>query len=162
MLYLLDANVLITANRDYYPLQRVPQFWDWLLDRGEAGEIKVPQEMYDEVVGGTDDASTWLQSAPVRRAMVLDEEADPALVAYVVESGYAHDLNDAELEKVGKDPFLIAYALARPERCVVTVEVSKPTQTRANRRVPDVCDDLGVRHCNTFELCRHAGFSTRA
>jgi hypothetical protein len=162
MLYLLDANVLITANRDYYPLQRVPQFWDWLLDRGEAGEIKVPVEMYDEVVGGHDDASTWLQSAPVRKSVVLDEEADPGLVTYVVDRGYAHDLNDAELEKMGKDPFLIAYALARPDRCVVTVEVSKPTAVRANRRVPDVCDDLGVRHCNTFDLIRQAGFTIRS
>ncbi|MCY4508918.1 MAG: DUF4411 family protein [Acidobacteria bacterium] len=32
MLYLLDANVLIDAHRDYYPLGRVPEFWDWLID----------------------------------------------------------------------------------------------------------------------------------
>jgi len=31
LLYLLDANVLIAANRDYYPLGRVPEFWDWLV-----------------------------------------------------------------------------------------------------------------------------------
>ena len=30
VLYLLDANVLIDANRDYYPIHRVPEFWDWL------------------------------------------------------------------------------------------------------------------------------------
>ena len=31
MLYLLDANVFIDANRDYYPLDRFPEFWDWLV-----------------------------------------------------------------------------------------------------------------------------------
>ena len=30
LLYLLDANVLIDAHRDYYPLGRVPEFWDGL------------------------------------------------------------------------------------------------------------------------------------
>ena len=28
MLYLLDANVLISAHRDYYPVKRVPEYWD--------------------------------------------------------------------------------------------------------------------------------------
>ncbi len=32
MLYLLDANVLIDADRDYYPIDRVPEFWDWILE----------------------------------------------------------------------------------------------------------------------------------
>lgn len=27
MLYLLDANVLITASRLYYPVDQVPEFW---------------------------------------------------------------------------------------------------------------------------------------
>lgn len=30
MLYLLDANVLITANNSYYEIGRVDEFWDWL------------------------------------------------------------------------------------------------------------------------------------
>lgn len=31
MLHILDANILIDANRDYYPMDRVPEFWEWLL-----------------------------------------------------------------------------------------------------------------------------------
>jgi len=34
VLYLLDACVLIDANRDYYPIARVPEFWEWLLEMG--------------------------------------------------------------------------------------------------------------------------------
>ena len=47
MLYLLDANVLIDADRDYYPLERVPEFWDWLVDGGVKGRVKIPLEMYE-------------------------------------------------------------------------------------------------------------------
>ena len=42
----------------------------------------------------------------------------------VVSAGYAPDLTDDEVEKIGRDPFLIAYALADPpERCVVTGKI---------------------------------------
>lgn len=37
MLYLLDANTLIDANRDYYGLDSVPQFWEWLIHMGQQG-----------------------------------------------------------------------------------------------------------------------------
>ena len=50
LLYLLDANVLVDADRDYYPINRIPEFWDWLAVMGELGRVKVPQEMYEEVV----------------------------------------------------------------------------------------------------------------
>ena len=50
VLYLLDANVLIDANRDYYPIERVPEFWDWLAEIGRLGRVKVPQEFYEEIV----------------------------------------------------------------------------------------------------------------
>ena len=48
-LYLIDANVLIRANTDYYPLDRVPQFWDWLIAKASEGLIKMPFEIYDEI-----------------------------------------------------------------------------------------------------------------
>ncbi|MFQ5673075.1 MAG: DUF4411 family protein, partial [Nitrospinales bacterium] len=61
----------------------------------------------------------------------------------------------------GCDSFLIAYALASKKgRCVVTTEVSKPNRQRANRHVPDVCDELGVAWCDTFEFLRALNFST--
>lgn len=45
MLFLLDANVLIDAHRDYYPLDRVPEFWSWLEHQGENGRAAIPVEV---------------------------------------------------------------------------------------------------------------------
>jgi hypothetical protein len=91
----------------------------------------------------------------------LDEAADPRLVARVIDQGYAPDLTDDEVEKIGRDPFLIAYALVAPqERCVVSTEVSAPKKTRANRRIPDVCQTMGVRCTNTFGFLRALDFRT--
>lgn len=162
MIYLIDANVLIDAARDYYPVDMVPEFWDWLCHQGQQGLVKIPQEILEEVCDGRDPAADWLRDETVKTSMLLGEEVDVALVARVVDSGYAPDLTDDEVTRVGRDPFLIAYALARPqERCIVTTESSKPSKQRANRKLPDVCDGFGVRHCNTFEFTRRLGFSTR-
>ena len=159
MLYLLDANVLIDADRDYYPINRVPQFWDWLLDNANAGRLKVPVEMYEEVVAGNGALPDWLRNN--RISLVLDEEADPHIVNLVISEGYADNLTDVAVEQVGRDPFLIAYALADlGSRCVVTTEASRPSRIGANRHIPDVCDSFDIPHCNTFELVRALDFRT--
>jgi hypothetical protein len=138
MLYVLDAGVLITANNSYYPVDRVPEFWAWLHHVGESGTAKIPLEFYEEVKEGRKDG-----------------DKDPLY------EGYANDLTDDEIEQIGRDPFLIAYALVDTKnRCVVTREVSKPSRTRQNRHIPDVCAGLGVKCCDPFVFARDLGFST--
>ena len=110
VLYLLDANVLIDANRDYYPIDRVPEFWDWLIAMGKRGRVKVPLDVYEEITDGNDAVAIWLKDN--RDALLLDEDVREELVMRATEEGYANDLSDSEIEKVGRDPFLIAYALA--------------------------------------------------
>ena len=159
MLYLLDANVLIDARRDYYPPDRVPQFWQWLVDMGTQGRVRIPREIFDDIVRGNDELVDWLKRH--KPSLVLDEYAPRELVAYVTEQGYARDLADDEIEKIGSDAFLIAHALADVgNRCVVTTESSKPSRTRANRHVPDVCRDLDVDCIDTFQLIRQLDFRT--
>jgi hypothetical protein len=123
-LYLLDANVLITANRDYYSMEMVPVFWEWLLHMAEQGRVKMPIETLEEVRDGggkvkKDALVTWLNRADVYEKLVLKEDADPEIVNSVIAKGYAPDLDDTELEEVGRDPFLIAYAAADPDNRVV-------------------------------------------
>ena len=159
MLHLIDANVLINAARDYYPLDRVPQFWEWLEGMGQNGALKIPLEVYEEVISG-DALVDWLKAN--RSTMVLDESVDPGLLSRVVEQGYAPDLTDSEIEEIGADPFIIAYALADPtNRCVVTMEASKPSRQRANRHIPDVCRAFNIRCINTFQLIQELDFRIR-
>lgn len=161
MLYLLDANVLIDANRDYYPISRVPEFWDWLVHIGENDLAKIPLEIYEEIKDGKDDFTNWARTNATETALLFTEEVVESLVARVIDEGYADDLADDEIEKIGRDPFLVAYALVAPsERCVVTTEVSKPRRQRANRHLPDVCQKFGIETYNTFGFVRNLDFST--
>lgn len=161
MLYLLDANVLIDANRDYYPLNRVPEFWDWLINMGERGLVKIPIETYGEIEVGTDELAVWAKERYVRDALKFEEEVKIELVRQVISDGYANDLDDIELSKLGKDPLLISYALVDPgSRCIVTTEKSRPKSVRSNRHVPDVCKDCGIIALHTFNLISELNFST--
>lgn len=161
MLYLLDANVLITANRQYYPLDRVPEFWEWLVHNGVSGHVKMPQENIEEITIGRDNLARWLSTRSHREALQLDEVVDVGLVQQVTARGYAPDLTDDEVDTIGRDPFLVAYALRdRNGRRIVTTEVSKPSRQRANRHLPDVCLSVGVTSINSFDLLAALNFST--
>jgi hypothetical protein len=162
LLYLLDANVLIDANRDYYPIERVPEFWEWLQNAGENDHVRIPLEVYEEISDGKDELANWAKQEQIKTALLFQEEVDVSLVSLAIDQGYASDLTDDEVVKIGRDPFLIAYALRdAASRCVVTTEVAKPSRNRANRHLPDVCRDLGVGCYNTFEFVRALNFSTR-
>jgi len=166
MLYLLDANVLITAHNRYYPIDTVPEFWSWLVHKGNAGDLTMPLENYEEVKeGGTDEEKDllfgWIKQEEVKAAIIFDEKVDADLVACVINEGYATDLTEDEVLQIGRDPFLIAYALASPaDRCVVTTEVSAPSKLRQNRRIADVCTTMGIDCCDTFAMMKVLGFKT--
>lgn len=113
MLHLFDANVLITASNTYYSLDQIPEFWSWVEYQATLGTIKLPQEMLEEVLAGgknDDPLLDWMNDH--KAALVFNENVDPTLVQYVVDNGYAPDLTDDQLEEIGRDPFLIAYAMA--------------------------------------------------
>lgn len=157
MLYLLDANVLIRAHEDYYPIDRVPQFWEWLIEQAGAGHVKMPFEIHDEIAVSNGPLKDWIVDRDVKAALILDEEVDQALFNRVLNEGYGENLTDAELEEIGRDPFLTAYCVGQ-ERSVVTKENSSPRKQRANRKVPDVCAQFAVPCMNDFALYRVLNF----
>lgn len=85
-LYLLDANTLIDAKRDYYPISRVPEFWEWLIYQGQQGKIKIPIEVYEEFSdtrdkdGEMDELADWAASKEVKDALLFIEQAEQDLV----------------------------------------------------------------------------------
>ncbi len=118
--------------------------------------------MYEEIKEGDDDLAEWIKNDHNKDALLFDEDVNVDLVSRVTDDGYANDLSDDEVEKIGRDPFLVAYALAdEGNRGIVTTEVSKPSRQRANRHLPDVCNTFGVPCFNTFQFTRALDFSTR-
>ena len=154
MLYLLDANVLITASNQYYPINRFPEYWEWILYQGQAGRIKIPWKIMNEILAGQtkkDKLKEWLRENQNKHTLLLDEEVDERAVRETVSNGYADKLASEQIASLGRDPFLIAYCLAdRGHRRIVATEVSKPGKQPHNRHIPDACKLLNVGCYNPF------------
>ncbi|HBY42162.1 MAG TPA: DUF4411 domain-containing protein [Brevundimonas sp.] len=165
-MFLIDANCLITAHNHYYPTNRVPEYWAWIAHHAKAGRLKMPVEIYEEIAVGMNDAEKdllfgWIKSTGIKNDLVLGEECDLESVQNILLNGYAADLTEIELAKIGRDPFLIAYGRADPAgRCVVTHEQSAKDAKRSKRKIPDVCAQFDVPCCSFWQLLRKLDFKT--
>jgi len=157
-MYLLDADTLIKAEDIYYSKERFPIFWEWLHFQATSGLVKTPLAQYDEVTAGTGEIVRWLKSDEIASSLILDEDIDDAMVQDTIANGYADDLNDIELPKLGRDPILISHARASKGRTVVSFETSAPSKQRQNRKVPDVCKDFDIICIDLFGLIRALDF----
>ena len=77
----------------------------------------------------------------------------PPLCRKLSTTGTRPTSRTTKLREIGRDPFLIAYGMARPDRCVVTSEPSSPKKQRKNRRIPDVCNTFGITLLRRSVLC---------
>ena len=161
LLYLLDANTLIDADQYYYGVNQVPQFWDWLLHEADAGRVKMPEEIWHEIKNSSSALGPWINDSAHKRLLILDEQPDAGLLNTVINTAYAPDLTDAELEQIGADPFLVAYSLVdAADRVVVTKEVSAPSKLRGKRKLPDACNIMQVRWMTDFTMYKTLNFKT--
>jgi hypothetical protein len=160
-MYLIDANVLIRADADFYPLDRIPQFWEWLVAQGSSGNVKMPAEIHEEIANGNDDLAGWVKETHVKEALLLREEIDPTVVQKVLEHGYQYSdplFSETDIQRIGRDAFLIAYAMDDPARTIVTRETSASSKKRGNRKVPDACDGCGIGWTSDYEMYRLLDF----
>ena len=77
---------------------------------------------------------------------------------HVIDTAYAPDLADHELEEAGRDPFLVTYGLMQENRTIVTKEISSPSKLRGRRKVPDACDILNIPCISDFRFYEARNF----
>ena len=159
-MYLLDAKTLIRANADFYALDRIPQFWEWLIEKGSSGDIKIPPEIQAEIADDKDQLTQWIKDSNVKDVLILDDILPLYFVQKILDIGYAPNLNETEIEKIGRDVFLVAYAyFSNKKRTVETCEVSTPSRKRGNTKIADACNMLGVKWTTDFEMYQLFNFN---
>lgn len=79
MAYLLDANVFIAAKNLHYGLDFCPAFWDWLIDRNQAGIVYSIEKVADEIEAGADEQECLCHSscASAIARSLADTESPP-------------------------------------------------------------------------------------
>ena len=154
-LFVLDANVFITAYRSYYAFDLCPGFWDCLLHYFNEGRILSIDRVRDELVGNVDELSNWVKDLP--EGLFVPSLQEPVTDAYreVISWVYANDQFSGQAKDEfsrGADGWLIAYGIAHDHR-LVTLEAY---QQNVRRRVPipNVCERFGIEHVDTFGMLR--------
>ncbi len=148
--FCLDANVLIQAWQKYYSPTFCPDYWEVLNKLGNQGRIFISEMVYEEIIRTDDDLSKWLKTSriPVRE---IDELVTKSLQAIYSKNPLHKNLVDNTKARSLADPWVIAHAIN--EKAVVVTKEEKVTALNSNKiKIPNVCDNMGVRWINDFQL----------
>jgi len=149
-IYCLDANVLIQAWQKYYAPRLCPDYWDVLNEIGIQKKIFLPQLVFEEIVRTEDDLADWLKQSkiPVRE---IDEPVTKCLQAIYSRNTLHQNLVDNTKARSLADPWVIAHAIN--EKATVVTKEEKVTALNSNRiKIPNVCENMGVRWINDFDF----------
>ena len=155
--YVLDANVFMTAHHDYYAPDLCPGFWECLEHYSRAGRLSSIDRVRSEILS-PDKLVEWIKQAPsdLFRSSAQHEVVKVFSQMQTWVQGNAQFLSQAkdEFARVA-DGWLAAYAKVHGA-IVVTQEVFDPN-VRKRAPLPNVCKKFDVTHQNMFEMLRELG-----
>lgn len=119
-IYVLDADVFMTAARRYYAFDIAPAFWQSLIDYASDGRVLSIDRVREDIWRGKDELTEWADSAFSQWfASTADGdviEAYREIISWA--QGQSHFTGGAKAEFAnGADGWLVAYAKAKG--CVV-------------------------------------------
>lgn len=155
--YCLDANVLIQAWQKYYRPSICPSYWDVLNELGKQGKVFLTELVYEEITRTEDDLSKWLKSSniPVEK---ITESVTLHLQRIYSSNPLHKNLVDNTKARSLADPWVIAHALSE-KATVVTKEEKVTTLNSKKVKIPNVCDNMGVKWINDFDFIEEVGIS---
>jgi len=160
-IYCLDANVLIQAWQKYYAPDLCPDYWNILNDLGSKGRIFIPEEVKNEIVvtdnldKTEDDLSKWLkQSAiPVHK---LTEQVIKCWQDILSANPLHKLLVDNIKGRSLADPWVISHALCENATVVTKENLEKAINTK-RIKIPNVCENMGIRWIDDFTFVKELG-----
>lgn len=152
MAYLLDANVFIQAKNLHYGLDFCPAFWDWLIQKNQAGWVFSIERVGDEIEAGDDELAEWAD----QRGAAFFLKPDSAVAGrfgQVSEWANAEDYEPAAVSTFLQvaDYYLVAHALAHGYT-IITHEV--PAASARKVKIPNACIGLSVKCMTPYEMLR--------
>lgn len=145
--YCLDANVLIQAWQKYYNPKFCPDYWKILTQLGKSGKIFIPELVYEEIARTEDDLSDWLKGSQIP---VLNISESVTLHLRNILKEYPLLVDNTKARSLA-DPWVIAHALY--ENATIVTKEEKVTALNSNKiKIPNVCDNMGMRWINDFQF----------
>ncbi len=157
-IYLIDADVFISAKNRYYAFEICPGFWASLIHHCRAGNICSIDKIRNELLAGrkTEDLVQWV-SNDLPADFFLETSSAEVISAYeeimlwVQRHPRYFDRAKAKFATEA-DGWLAAYATASGA-VVVTNEQPRP-ESRNRVLLPDVCTHFDVTYKDTFFMLK--------
>ena len=165
MVYLIDANILITAHRTTHPLDIHLTFWDKFKEILNNPSIISIDKVKDEIYHFEDDLCSWCKENINKNFW---KDSSISITEYSEIQNWASNneympsaIRDfADLKNA--DPFLVSYALNQIRKgistTIVSLEVSAP-DSKKSIKLPDVCLEFDIPYINNNDLYRQLNIS---
>ncbi len=150
--YCLDANVLIRAWRDYYAPKFCFDYWEVLNELGAEGRIFLPQMVYEEITRTDDDLTDWLKNSKIPEYKIDGPVTECLKKIYDTNPAHKKLVDNTKNRSVA-DPWVIAHALNQGA-IVVTKEERVTAVNTTKIKIPNVCDNMGIRWINDFQFVK--------
>ncbi len=149
--YCLDANVLINAWNQYYHRDFCPDYWTELKRFGFEQRVFLCEAVRDEITRSDDLLAAWVQASGIP---VYEVDGN---VTQIVQRIFTHDsrhefLVDASKQRSMADPWVIAHAI--DQQATVVTKENKEIQSPTKVKIPNVCENMGVRWIDDFTMIR--------
>ena len=148
--YCLDANVLIRAWRDYYAPKFCIDYWEVLNKLGAEGRIFLPEKVYEEITRTDDDLTNWLKKSKIHEYKIDGPVTECLKKIYATNPAHKNLVDNTKNRSLA-DPWVIAHALNQGA-IVVTKEEKVTAANTTKIKIPNVCDNMGVRWINDFQF----------
>lgn len=153
--YCLDANVLIQAWQKYYNPIFCPDYWEIVNELGRQDRIFMPEMVFEEITRTEDDLSKWLKSSKIRIEKINEYVTGCLKEIYLADPIHITLVDNTKARSLA-DPWIIAHAMS--ENAIVVTKEEKVTASSTKRiKIPNVCDNLGIRCINDFQFIEEIG-----
>ncbi len=160
VLYCIDTNVLIEAKNGPYAFDIVPGFWEWLDEMVKSGRLYSTETVYDELTDGNDELAEWVKERRNRGFFISHSEEVQKKFPQIADYIYStYEPPHAESFLSGADPWVIAQALADNSTVVTREATVSPYSKKV--KIPNICNEFGVRCIDTFTMLRESGAQFR-
>lgn len=152
VIYCIDSCSFIDAGERYYPQDIFPAFWDRLEALLDAGRLKAPVTLLEELQRKDDDWREWVYARQEKLIVPPDAQLFD-VVKEVVAQYQAQNPPQFNPDRLTGDPFFIALAKCQGMTLITT------EQSRAGGfRIPAICRPLGVKTTTLLDMIRQEGW----
>ncbi len=155
--FLLDANVLMTAARHYYAFDIAPGFWSALSKQAVNGELRSIDRVHDEINRGEDELVSWVNHTFLEYFFRTDTSEILGKYTEIItwaqaQQRYPQAVKQDFARFEHADPWLVAYACVHG--CVIVTLEKHDPMTKKKIPIPNICEAFGVQCLNTFDMLR--------